>query len=136
MTYPITKTESEWKALLAEKGAESLAYHVTRKEGTERAFTGKYESCKATGTYHCICCDRPLVSSQTKYESGSGWPSFYEPISDAALAESTDHHLGYARTEIHCPDCGAHVGHVFPDGPAPTGLRYCTNSASLFLREA
>ena len=107
MTYPITKTESEWKALLAEKGAESLAYHVTRKEGTERAFSGKYESCKATGTYHCICCDRPLFSSQTKYESGSGWPSFYEPISDAALAENTDHHLGYARTEIHCPDCGA-----------------------------
>ena len=135
MPYPIEKTEAEWKALLAEKNAEPLAYHVTRKAGTERAYSGKYESSKATGTYHCICCGLAMFSSLTKYESGSGWPSFYEPLEASAVQESTDHHLGYARTEIHCPQCGAHIGHVFPDGPDPTGLRYCTNSASLELRE-
>ena len=136
MTYAIEKTEAEWKALLAEKNAEPLAYHVTRKAGTERAFSGKYEGSKAAGTYHCICCGLAMFSSLTKYESGSGWPSFYQPLDASAVQESTDHHLGYARTEIHCPQCGAHIGHVFPDGPDPTGLRYCTNSASLELRES
>jgi peptide-methionine (R)-S-oxide reductase len=134
MTMPpkIQKTESEWKALLAEKGAEPLAYQVTRKEGTERAFTGKYEGNKDPGTYLCICCDKPLFDSATKYESGSGWPSFFQPLSQDAVETQEDRSawLG-VRTEVHCPDCGAHLGHVFPDGPRPTGLRYCMNSASL-----
>ena len=132
MSHPIQKTEAEWKKLLADKGAEPLAYHVTRKEGTERAFTGKFEGHKGQGTYTCICCDRPLFDSATKYDSGSGWPSFFQPLAATAVETKEDSSawLG-VRTEVHCPDCGAHLGHVFPDGPPPTGLRYCMNSASL-----
>ena len=133
MTYPITKTESEWKALLAEKNAEPLAYHVTRKEGTERAFSGKYESCKATGTYHCICCDQALFASTTKFDAGCGWPSYYQPIAPEAVALREDFSHGMHRIEVRCSQCGAHLGHVFPDGPAPTGERYCINSVSLKL---
>ena len=135
MNFPINKTDAQWKAqLAADSEAEPLAYHVTRKAATERAFTGKYENCKRPGVYRCICCGHALFESDDKYESGSGWPSFFAPISEQALGTDTDFHLGYPRTEIHCSQCGAHIGHVFPDGPEPTGLRYCCNSASLRLQ--
>jgi peptide-methionine (R)-S-oxide reductase len=130
-TFKIQKTDDQWRALLREKGAEPLAFDVTRHEATERAFTGKYADNKQAGTYHCICCGKALFSSETKYDSGTGWPSFYQPLSKDAVGEKVDGMLFMRRTEVHCGDCGAHMGHVFPDGPAPTGLRYCMNSASL-----
>lgn len=111
-------------------------YHVTQEKGTERAFTGAYWDCHDEGTYRCIVCDHALFTSATKYDSGTGWPSFSEPLGQDAVTTETDTTYGMVRTEVTCANCGAHLGHVFPDGPRPTGERYCMNSASLRLDPA
>jgi peptide-methionine (R)-S-oxide reductase len=121
-------TDAEWRERLTR-----TQFEVARKAGTERAFTGEYWDCHDDGTYVCVCCDAPLFSSDTKFESGTGWPSFYEPVEGDAVEEDVDKSHGMVRTEARCRNCGAHLGHVFPDGPRPTGLRYCMNSASLKL---
>ncbi|MEO6625270.1 MAG: peptide-methionine (R)-S-oxide reductase MsrB [Burkholderiaceae bacterium] len=131
MRYKIEKTDAEWKALLADKGAEPMAFDVTRHEATERAFSGRLAETKAPGTYTCICCDKPLFDANAKFDSGTGWPSYFRPLAEDAVGTKVDGMLWTKRTEVHCADCGAHLGHVFPDGPAPTGLRYCMNSASM-----
>ncbi|HET9742473.1 MAG TPA: peptide-methionine (R)-S-oxide reductase MsrB [Terriglobales bacterium] len=130
MSEKIAKTDAEWRKQLTEE-----QYHIARQRGTERPFTGKYYNEHAAGTYACVCCGQELFSSETKYESGSGWPSFYQPIGSDRVAMRTDHDLGVPRTEVLCSRCEAHLGHVFPDGPRPTGLRYCMNSASLDLKK-
>lgn len=128
---------------MTEKGKQALQkklsdeqFQVTQNAGTERAFTGKYVDHKADGTYHCVCCDAPLFSSETKYDSGSGWPSFWLPLAGDAVRTNRDESHGMVRTEVVCSNCDAHLGHVFEDGPQPTGLRYCVNSASLDFKDA
>ena len=127
----IIKTETEWQNQLT-----SEQYQVCRQKGTERAFTGEYNSSKEPGTYSCVCCNNPLFDSKTKFESGTGWPSFFAPVNDQAVIEEEDVSFLMRRTEVVCAKCDAHLGHVFTDGPPPTGLRYCMNSASLLLHSS
>jgi|TARA_B100000959_G_scaffold278642_2_gene337348 peptide-methionine (R)-S-oxide reductase len=122
----VEKTAAEWQDL-----PDQEQYRVCREKGTERAFTGKYCDTKEAGTYTCVCCGEPLFSSESKYDSGSGWPSFYAPANPDCVEEHADNSLGMTRTEVVCRQCDSHLGHVFPDGPPETGLRYCINSASL-----
>lgn len=123
-------TDAHWKEKL-----EPQAYYVLREAGTERAFTGAYWDNKKSGVYYCAACNAPLFSSEDKYKSGTGWPSFTQPIDKRRVGEDTDFKLGYPRTEVHCDHCGGHLGHVFGDGPKPTGQRYCINSVSLRFEE-
>jgi peptide-methionine (R)-S-oxide reductase len=129
MTGKIEKSDAEWRQQLTDE-----QYKVTRLKGTERAFTGRYHDAKTPGTYVCVCCGEPLFSSDTKFDSGTGWPSYYQPVSKDAVAEHEDVSFFMRRVEVVCSKCDAHLGHVFPDGPEPTGLRYCINSASLSLK--
>jgi len=128
MSYPVQKSDAEWKEMLSEE-----KFYILRKQGTERAFTGKYWDNKKEGIYYSAATGQPLFSSETKFKSGTGWPSFYEPISDDAVIEVEDRSYGMVRVEVVDSGSGSHLGHVFPDGPKPTGLRYCMNSASLIF---
>jgi peptide-methionine (R)-S-oxide reductase len=129
MSDKVSKSDKEWQAELTPE-----EYHIARQKGTERPFTGSYWDSKTPGTYVCVCCGQELFSSDTKFDSGTGWPSFFQPVAPDAVETESDKSLFMTRTEALCSKCEAHLGHVFPDGPAPTGLRFCINSASLKLK--